>query len=103
MTDCSIRKIGFGGKQDLKSISKLTGLEVVRDAQRTGFLDMQRFAAEQMAMAKNISIKEAMEGLSLSRLVAETLGLPLDKTMQLSAWEERPLSNPQIRYAALDA
>ena len=37
------------------------------------------------------------KGLSL--LVQQCLGLPLDKTYQLSDWEQRPLLTQQIEYA----
>ena len=42
-------------------------------------------------------------GGGLSTLAMTVLGLPLNKTMQLSDWEERPLSDSQIAYAACDA
>ena len=40
---------------------------------------------------------------SLSTLVHQTLGRPLDKKMQMSNWARRPLLPPQQLYAALDA
>lgn len=39
----------------------------------------------------------------LGALLHSTTGLCLDKTMQCSAWESRPLSHAQLRYAATDA
>ena len=41
--------------------------------------------------------------LSLSILSENILGFPLDKRMQKSDWERRPLLYDQILYAALDA
>ena len=35
----------------------------------------------------------------LSLLVQQCLGLPLDKTYQLSDWEQRPLLENQVVYA----
>lgn len=40
--------------------------------------------------------------MSLSRLAAAVLGKPLDKTQQISNWEQRPLSHQQQVYAAVD-
>lgn len=39
----------------------------------------------------------------LAGLAEECLGQPLNKAMQMSNWEERPLSLEQCQYAALDA
>ena len=39
------------------------------------------------------------KGLSL--LVQQCLGLPLDKTYQLSDWEQRPLLTKQVEYAGM--
>ena len=40
---------------------------------------------------------------SLSNLVRLCLGKKLDKSNQFSNWQQRPLREEQIRYAALDA
>ncbi len=39
----------------------------------------------------------------LSGLAALHLGALLDKALQCSGWEARPLSGAQLRYAAADA
>ena len=39
------------------------------------------------------------EGVSLSRMAEACLGQPLDKSMQLSSWASRPLSQRHIAYA----
>ena len=41
--------------------------------------------------------------IGLSRLADIVLGKAIDKTMQVSDWERRPLSSQQLRYAAVDA
>lgn len=39
----------------------------------------------------------------LSHVAERILGKPVDKAMQVSNWEIRPLSKAQIKYAAQDA
>lgn len=39
------------------------------------------------------------EGVSLSLMAEACLGQPLDKSMQLSSWASRPLSQRQLTYA----
>lgn len=46
---------------------------------------------------------ELEAGMSLSNLVQNCFGKSLDKSNQFSNWENRPLRNEQILYAALDA
>ncbi|CAK9077521.1 unnamed protein product [Durusdinium trenchii] len=41
--------------------------------------------------------------LSLTGMVKEVFGLPLDKTCQVSDWQKRPLTPEQLDYAAQDA
>ena len=41
--------------------------------------------------------------IGLDGICKEILGLRLDKRMQRSDWEQRPLSKEQVEYAALDA
>lgn len=43
------------------------------------------------------------KGPSLSTLVHQCLGYPLDKSDQFSNWEKRPLRESQLIYASLDA
>jgi len=47
--------------------------------------------------------RPSVRPLSLSTLAMGILGAPLDKTQQCSDWGARPLTPPQIRYAANDA
>lgn len=41
------------------------------------------------------------EERGLSELVFLCLGMPLDKTYQISDWERRPLSDDQLIYAGM--
>ena len=47
--------------------------------------------------------KRRAETTSLSTMAKELLGKPVNKAMQTSDWEARPLSPRQLDYAALDA
>ena len=47
--------------------------------------------------------KGRAKDLGLSSLAACTLGRPVNKAMQTSDWRKRPLSDAQLRYAAIDA
>lgn len=42
-------------------------------------------------------------GTGLAALVESVLGSPLDKRDRISDWDKRPLSENQLKYAALDA
>ena len=41
--------------------------------------------------------------VGLSALAAAVLGKPLDKATRMSDWSQRPLTERQVEYAALDA
>ena len=43
------------------------------------------------------------EGVSLSLMAEACLGKPLDKSMQLSRWATRPLTQRQLTYAGMAA
>ena len=94
-------KIGFGLKQDLARLRRChpalgpCGPELVKPSVELGAYWQKR----RQAAAPNR--KHVIPGLA--KLVEETFGQPLDKTMQMSNWARRPLVSAQIQYAALDA
>lgn len=46
---------------------------------------------------------DAEGGHTLREVCRRELGKPLDKSQQTSDWSQRPLSDEQVEYAALDA
>eukprot|EP00850_Spirogloea_muscicola_P016357 SM000132S26872 [mRNA] locus=s132:176666:183883:- [translate_table: standard] len=87
--DSTILKLGYGVRNDLARLAasypRLTCFHLC-----TPVLDLHTFAGR------------GQKG-GLSQLAKRTLGLPLDKRVRMSDWEQRPLSEQQIRYAAMDA
>ncbi len=86
LSDASVEKIVHAGAQDVEPVARLTG-QPVRNA-----LDTQ-IAAGFCAMAYPTS---------LAKLVLELTGIALQKGLTFTFWEQRPLSNKQMRYAADD-
>lgn len=87
--------VGFSPKQDLSRLRAsqcvtanhwLSGTRAVVDA--------QRIAGEK---------EPKLRKLGLARVCQHYLGKPLDKAEQCSMWSNRPLSESQRAYAALDA
>eukprot|EP00850_Spirogloea_muscicola_P019046 SM000182S03936 [mRNA] locus=s182:252758:256798:+ [translate_table: standard] len=87
--DSTILKLGYGVRNDLARLAAsypmLTCFHLC-----TPVLDLHTLAGK------------GQKG-GLSQLAKRTLGLPLDKRVQMSDWEQRPLSEQQIKYAAMDA
>eukprot|EP00850_Spirogloea_muscicola_P004388 SM000019S04932 [mRNA] locus=s19:64261:71420:- [translate_table: standard] len=87
--DSTILKLGYGVRNDLARLAAsypmLTCFHLC-----TPVLDLHTLAGR------------GQKG-GLSQLATRTLGLPLDKRVRMSDWEQRPLSEQQIRYAAMDA
>ncbi|KAK7377472.1 hypothetical protein VNO80_02897 [Phaseolus coccineus] len=93
-----ILKLGFGFKQDLVYLSSTFcshgGFDKVEP-----YLDI-RSVYNHLQHSKKQAPKQSK---SLSTICAEVLGFSLSKELQCSDWSHRPLTEEQIRYAALDA
>ena len=59
--------------------------------------DTQRSAAETM------STQSLFQKTSLTCLIEECFGFPMDKSNQIANWEKRPIRDDMMTYAALDA
>jgi len=86
LADASIVKVTHAGEQDVEPVLRYLGRRPVNlfDTQIcVGFVGMAY-------------------PVSLSKLVQEVLGVKLGKGLTFTHWDQRPLSNQQLRYAADD-
>jgi len=92
-------KLGFGLVQDLKAVAEaLGGGNAVSVTQP--YVDVGTVSRH--LRLSGLSDDEVGQG-GLAGLVRGHLGRYLDKQEQCSAWGQRPLSESQINYAAMDA
>jgi len=115
-----VLKVGFGVDVDVAALCSafpgLRSLEVFAASWRTGdgVVDIQAMAkltaaSEEAGLqsAADLSTAAAVAALrrplGLSAVSKWLLGKRLDKSMQVSDWAARPLSEAQVRYAATDA
>lgn len=98
-----ILKLGFGIAEDLKLLSetiKCPGAKIQNVVDLCSFVEKLR--SDHPNMMKPVGPKERGHK-GLSELIRVLLGLPLNKDEQCSDWENRPLRQSQMKYAALDA
>ena len=88
--------VGFGAEGDL---ARLRGSH----PQLFPFADWSPWCVELRDVAAAAWPRQACRAGGLSGLCALALGGRLDKTLQVSDWARRPLTEAQVRYAALDA
>ena len=86
LSNPEIIKVGVALPQDLRT------LNVLRDFQPAGFIDLQDWV-------KSFGIKDA----GLRKLTGLVLGFRLSKTQQVTDWEAESLTEAQQIYAATDA
>jgi ribonuclease D len=86
LCDASVEKIVHAGSQDVEPVVRFTGKGPAN------VLDTQ-IAAGFCGLAYPTS---------LQKLVQETTGVPLQKGLTFTHWDQRPLSGKQLRYAADD-
>lgn len=98
-----ILKLGFGIAEDLKLLSetiKCPEAKIQNVVDLCSFVEKLR--SDHPNMMKPVVPKERGHK-GLSELTRILLGLPLNKDEQCSDWENRPLRQSQMKYAALDA
>ncbi|XP_060535311.1 exonuclease mut-7 homolog [Cylas formicarius] len=101
--NCDILKLGFSLTSDFHMIQHALP-ELNFSNARAGFLDLCSLWKHLDKFPKVVLPNEVQGGgPSLSTLVQACLGRPLDKSEQFSNWENRPLRQSQVLYAALDA
>ncbi|TMW64406.1 hypothetical protein Poli38472_013028 [Pythium oligandrum] len=93
LTSTEYLPVGFGFDSDLKVMHQTF-------PERSVFRHLPRILELSAVLQKAFG---PGFGNSLSNATRQILGKPLDKRMQLSNWDERPLSTGQRVYAALDA
>ena len=91
----SVLKLGFCAADDFSRLARTPGLEAAAAA-AAPVLDLQPRAGEVLGRSKR-----APPGLAGT--CTALLGAGLDKAQQQSDWGARPLTDAQLRYAALDA
>jgi hypothetical protein len=91
-----LQMVGWSFNEDAKRLNELCGGECCSST--FSVLDLQRISA---AAFPTSSKNGCTEGLAVT--CARFLGKPLDKTEQCSDWRQRPLTDTQRCYAALDA
>lgn len=101
--NCDILKLGFAFSSDILMIKQsLPDLNFT--PKQIGKLDLLSLWQHFDKYPKvKLPFEGSRGGPSLSTLVSQCLGFPLDKSDQFSNWEKRPLRDSQLVYAALDA
>lgn len=86
LSDTTVLKIGAAIHDDIKDLNKLAPFE------DNGFIDLQSYV-------KQFNI----ESFGVKKLSALVLGFRITKSQQVSNWENKELTEAQLKYAATDA
>ncbi|KAF5299708.1 hypothetical protein FQA39_LY11503 [Lamprigera yunnana] len=101
-SNCDILKLGFNFATDILMIKQ--ALPYLGSIQELGFLDLLSLWKHMDKTNKIVyPYSGTSDGLSLNVLIQLCCGNPLNKSDQFSNWENRPLRDSQLLYAALDA
>lgn len=100
-----ILKIGFAHSTDISMLMKFQPLGIQSSQQSShSYLDLQGLWQKVANFADfKFPFHDDLPSHSLSNLVKLCFGKKLDKSNQFSNWQQRPLRQEQIAYAALDA
>eukprot|EP00794_Sanderia_malayensis_P005049 gene5049-5707_t len=101
-------RLGYGIDSDVSVITNTYKYANEFHKKAKNFDDLAYISKQIMSNANvieklKLDCKSYQTDRGLSQLVKQCLGKPLDKTYQVSNWEQRPLSGDQLKYAALDA
>ena len=100
-------KLGFGFDYDIKRLRmSYSSLEetLSMDRRKKGWIDVRELAYTADAVSSHNKRKyKHQKRVGLAALTRDILKCNLDKKCQVSDWSQRPLSDPQQRYAATDA
>eukprot|EP00471_Norrisiella_sphaerica_P007753 CAMPEP_0184504092 /NCGR_PEP_ID=MMETSP0113_2-20130426/52279_1 /TAXON_ID=91329 /ORGANISM="Norrisiella sphaerica, Strain BC52" /LENGTH=797 /DNA_ID=CAMNT_0026893709 /DNA_START=399 /DNA_END=2792 /DNA_ORIENTATION=- len=93
--------VGHGVANDLKQCKRsFPSAKAFSDPKEERLLEL----SQAWHVCRNLNSKNIEAApVSLSKMAAKILGKPLDKSSAISDWSRRPLSEIQMRYAALDA
>lgn len=100
-----ILKVGFAHSTDISMLMKFQPLGIQSSQQSShSYLDLQGLWQKVANFSDfRFPFHEDLPSHSLSNLVKLCFGKKLDKSNQFSNWQQRPLRQEQISYAALDA
>ncbi|CAL8463132.1 g2666 [Coccomyxa elongata] len=98
----TIIKTGVGVTEDIAQLARsYPAMQAFKEC--SGILELGRVFTRSMDAQPGLQPVQKKHGISLSAMAEACLGRPLDKSMQMSRWNRRPLSQRQQTYAALDA